>query len=125
MDELRQQQKEKIEFVHADLNSQMSYEAQSRAAMQNQVKDLANAMRENLEEQVLKYASMEEVAKMRSDSRDANEVTKEKIEILITSVKDLTGTQTALIDSFSGFKQQTAQGLGDHSATLQAISESL
>ena len=125
MDELRQQQKEKIEFVHADLNSQMSYEAQSRAAMQSQVKDLANAMRENLEEQVLKYASMEEVAKMRSDSREANEVTKEKIEILITSVKDLTGTQTALIDSFSGFKQQTAQGLGDHSATLQAISESL
>ena len=125
MDELRQQQKEKIEFVHADLNSQMSYEAQSRAAMQNQVKDIANAMRENLEEQVLKYASMEEVAKMRSDSREANEVTKEKIEILITSVKDLTGTQTALIDSFSGFKQQTAQGLGDHSATLQAISESL
>ena len=125
MDELRQQQKEKIEFVHADLNSQMSYEAQSRAAMQNQVKDIANAMRENLEEQELKYASMEEVAKMRSDSREANEVTKEKIEILITSVKDLTGTQTALIDSFSGFKQQTAQGLGDHSATLQAISESL
>ena len=77
MDELRQQQKEKIEFVHADLNSQMSYEAQSRAAMQNQVKDIANAMRENLEEQVLKYASMEEVAKMRSDSREANEVTKE------------------------------------------------
>ena len=125
MDELRQQQKEKIEFVHADLNSQMSYEAQSRAAMQNQMKDIANAMRENLEEQVLKYASMEEVAKMRSDSREANEVTKEKIEILITSVKDLTGTQTTLIDSFSGFKQQTAQGLGDHSATLQAISESL
>jgi hypothetical protein len=61
-----------------------------------------------LEEQVLKYATLEEVAKMRSDSREVNEVTKEKIEIMITSVKDLTSTQTALIDSFSGFKQQTA-----------------
>ena len=61
-----------------------------------------------MEEQVLKYATLEEVAKMRSDSREVNEVTKEKIEIMITSVKDLTSTQTALIDSFSGFKQQTA-----------------
>lgn len=111
--------------MHTDLNSQLSYEAQSRGVLQNQVNDLSNALRETLEEHVLKYATLEEVAKMRSDSREVNEVTKEKIEILITSVKDLTSTQTALIDSFSGFKQQTAQGLGDHSATLQAISESL
>jgi cell division protein FtsL len=55
--------------VHTDLNSQLSYEAQSRAALQNQVNDLSNALRENLEEQVLKYANLEEVAKMRSDSR--------------------------------------------------------
>ncbi len=61
-----------------------------------------------MEEQVLKYATLEEVAKMNAVSREVNEGTKEKIEILITSVKDLTGTQTALIDSFSGFKQQTA-----------------
>ena len=94
--------------MHTDLNSQLSYEAQSRGVLQNQVNDLSNALRETLEEQVLKYATLEEVAKMRSDSREVNEVTKEKIEIMITSVKDLTSTQTALIDSFSGFKQQTA-----------------
>jgi hypothetical protein len=33
IDELRVQQKEKIEFVHTDLNSQVSYEAQARTAM--------------------------------------------------------------------------------------------
>ena len=41
IDELRQQQKEKIEFVHTDMNSQLTYEAQARTALQNQVNDMA------------------------------------------------------------------------------------
>jgi hypothetical protein len=41
IDELRQQQKEKIEFVHTDMNSQLTYEAQARTALQNQVNDIA------------------------------------------------------------------------------------
>ena len=41
IDELRQQQKAKIEFVHTDMNSQLTYEAQARTALQNQVNDMA------------------------------------------------------------------------------------
>ena len=50
--------------MHTDLNSQLSYEAQSRGVLQDQVNDLSNALRETLEEQVLKYATLEEVAKI-------------------------------------------------------------
>jgi uncharacterized protein YukE len=53
------------------------------------------------------------------------DTTNDKVEVLLTSVKDLTTTQTALIDSVTSFKQQTGHALSEHSGNFTAISESM
>ena len=91
IEELRVQQKEKIEFVHADMNSQMAFEAQARTALSARV---AEETREAM-------ARIEEVG---AESRRMNESVSSKVDVLISSLKDITTAQTAMIDSVTGLK---------------------
>lgn len=65
MDDLRSEQREKIEFVHGDINSQISFEAKSRGALNTQVNELAVLVKETCENMVLRYATSEEMQKVK------------------------------------------------------------
>ena len=66
IDELRVQQKERIEFVHTDLKGQVNYEAQARTAMMAQINEISSRVREATERQE-SMATKDEVERVRAE----------------------------------------------------------